>query len=215
VITTITLNGQSVNLVSLPACPGFKSYSIDMSDSVALSSSPFTGQTQAQQWLGADMWSGSMTPPSLDATQGPEWRAFLAGMRGMLNAVQLPDPAYQGPQGNPLGAPAIPGTVTDAAGAQFVHTSGWQPNAQGLLLPGDYMQIGYRLHMVLYAPVNADSSGNALIPIYPSLREAPTASAALILDNPMGLFRLGKNKRGWSGDFTRFTEMTIPIMEYR
>lgn len=214
-ITTITVNGQTVNLVSLPGYPGFKAYELDLFDSVALNVSPFTGQTQAQQWPGADMWSGSMTPPALDSNEGPEWKAFLAGMRGMANAVQLGDPAYLGPRGNPLGTPAIPGTVVDLAGAQSVHTTGWQPNAVGLLLPGDYLQVGYRLHMVLYAPVDADSSGNALIPIWPSLREAPTASAPIELANPMGLFRLAKNKRGWSGDYSRFIDMTIPIMEYR
>jgi hypothetical protein len=213
-ITSITVAGQSVNLAVFPACPGIRTYNLDMTDSVALSRSPFTGQGQRQQWLGADMWTGTLNPPRLDCTDGPAWKSFLAELRGIANAFMIGDPLYTGPQGNPLGAPAIPGTVTDVAGNQAVHTVGWQASAFGLLLPGDYLQIGYRLHLVC-GTINSDGSGNALIPIWPSLREVPTASAPIILDNPQGLFSLSKNKRGWSGDYERFIETSIPIMEYR
>jgi hypothetical protein len=84
----------------------------------------------------------------------------------------------------------------------------------GLLLPGDYLQVGYRLHRVLDI-VNSDSSGNAVISVWPSLREVPAASAPIILNNPMGLFRLATNKRTWSTDATRLTRLSIPLMEYR
>lgn len=213
-ISTITVAGQTVTVVALPSCPGFSSYELSMADAVAVDSSPFTGQTQAQQWFGADMWSGTLTPPPLATRWGGEWKAFLAQLRGMANAFQLPVPNYSGPRGMPLGAPAIPGTVTNVAGDQGLATTGWTASKTGLLLRGDYLQVGYRLHMVL-DPVTSDGSGNATIPIWPSLREAPIASAAINLIKPAGLFRLGTNKRGWGVDQSRLSRISFPIVEYR
>lgn len=218
-ISTITLNGNTVNVVALPAYPGFAHYSLDMTDSVAIQRSPFTGQTQAQQWPGADMWTGTAELPALvSQADAQNWRAFLAQLRGMANAFQLAPPDYLGPQGDPLpgasSVPSIPGTVTDIAGAQILHTVGWQLSAFGLLQPGDWIQVGYRLHMVMN-PVNSDSSGHAAIEVFPSLREAPTANAPLILDNPQGLFRLATNKRTWSTDYARVTSLSFQLMEYR
>lgn len=212
-ITTITVGGQSVNVVSLPDTPGFRSYELYMSDAVAVQRSPFSKATQRQQWMGADLWTGVMTPPGMDCNDAPAWKAFLGQMRGMANAVLLGDPLYNGPRGNPLGMPKIPGTVTDIAGGQTLSTVGWTPGKRGLLLAGDYLQVGYRLHMAL-DDINADSSGNAEIPIFPSLREVPTANAAIILANPKGLFGLSQNKRGWAADYTRISHLSIPIMEY-
>jgi len=132
----------------------------------------------------------------------------------MANAFQLADPNYAGPQGVHEGAPTVPATVTDIAGSQTLHTVGWRAGAFRVLCAGDQLQLGYRLHMVC-DDINADSSGHAAIPVWPSLREAPTASAPILLAKPKGLFCLAQNKRGWSTDYTRFSEIQIPIMEYR
>jgi hypothetical protein len=61
----------------------------------------------------------------------------------------------------------------NAAGSQTLGTQGWTPNAVGVLLQGDWFQVGYRLYRVL-DNINADGSGKALLPIWPSLREQPT-----------------------------------------
>jgi hypothetical protein len=134
--------------------------------------------------------------------------------RGMANAIQIADPLKSTPRGNPLGTPTCPSTPVDAFGSQVLHTVGWTAGKVGLLLPGDYLQVGYRLHRVLDI-VNSDSSGNATISVWPSLREAPAASAPIILSNPMGLFRLGTNKRTWSADVTRTSRLSFPITEFR
>jgi hypothetical protein len=98
--------------------------------------------------------------------------------------------------------------------AQSFYTRGWKPNAFGLLLAGDYLQHGYRLHRVLDR-VNSDFAGNAVIPVWPSIREAPSDGDPIILNNPVGLFRLATNKRTWSVDYTFLTRMSFPIQEYR
>jgi hypothetical protein len=213
-ISTITVAGQTINLVALPAVANFRSYELYMNDMVAIATAEFTGQAQAQQWPGADSWTGTMEPPSLDVCDAAEWKAFLAQLRGQANAMQIGDPLYTRPRGEPLGMPVCAATPVDLVGSQVLHTQGWEPGKFNLLKRWDYLQLGYRLHAVL-DPVNSDGSGDATISIWPSLREAPTASQPIILANPRGLFRLGANKRGWSADYGKFSTLSFPIMEYR
>jgi hypothetical protein len=81
----------------------------------------------------------------------------------------------------------------------------------GALLPGDYVQIGYRLYMIL----EQQDSGTASVGIWPSLREALAGGETVITQNTVGLFRLASNKRGWSVDVTRLSQMSFKIQEYR
>jgi hypothetical protein len=76
-----------------------------------------------------------------------------------------------------------------------------------VLLPGDYLQIDYRLHRVL-------DDANPY-PIWPSLREVPTSGGAVITSNAQGLFRLKTNKRTWSTDVGKLTNLSFQIQEYR
>jgi hypothetical protein len=93
-------------------------------------------------------------------------------------------------------------------------TTGWTPSITGQLLAGDYLQIGFHLHQVCEA-VNSDSSGNATISIYPSLRDAPASLTAITLVNCVGLFRLKNNTRTWHSDFTGLTQLSFDATEVR
>jgi hypothetical protein len=212
--SNITLNGTSVTLVALPPSTCFASVEFNFSDSVAIVSSPYTNQTQAQAWIGADMWGATVTLPPQSQAQADVWVSALMECRGMMNAIQVGDPMKTYPRGNPLGTPTCPVVPVDTFGQPTLTTIGWTPSKVGLLMPGDYLQVGYRLHRVLDI-VNSDSSGNAVISVWPSLREVPAASAPIILANPMGLFRLATNKRTWPSDVTRQTRLSFSLMEYR
>lgn len=354
-ISTITVNGGSVSLVALPPSGGLRSIDLTAEDAVAIVSSPFTGQTQAQAWPGADMWSWAVTAPPLTQAQADRWVSALLECRGMLNAFQLGDPlkaAARGligqslvPNGNfaaglsgwlPLGDakyisdvgeahvnmpggsgivsptfPVVPGvtyylnyrvysgpgsgtfdlrvfrspvyasnlsttdytdlmgsgTITSVPatysyawtcpaginfasmavypltsgvdancvsvsitiagipvinvaggtmvpGGEMFYMRGWAPLLNGVLLPGDHVQVGYRLHQVLDV-VNSDASGLAAVTVWPSLREAPADGLAVITESPQGIFRLATNKRTWSKDMTRLTRLSFQAMEYR
>jgi hypothetical protein len=216
-ITTITLNGSSVSVVAMPFdSSALKSIEFTMSDAVAIVSSPYTGQTQAQQWPGADMWMGTATLPPLTQCQADEWISFLMECRGMANAFQLGDPMKTKPRGLAKGEPVVDMSTagTNFAGAQVLYTRGWAANTFGQLLPGDYLQVGYRLHRVLDR-VNSDANGKAQISVWPSLREVPTDGEQVVLNKPVGLFRLAKNQRTWSSDETLLTALSFPIQEYR
>jgi hypothetical protein len=65
------------------------------------------------------------------------------------------------------------------------------------LQPNDYIQIGYHLHQVV-SPVYANSSNQADIEIWPSLREALSDEAIFLIRNTRGIFRLADNTRSWS-----------------
>jgi hypothetical protein len=377
-INTITLNGNAVSVVSVPDSPGLASLEPSVTDTVATVASPFTGQTQTQEWPGADMVAFTCTLPPLTLPQADDWISFLMQCRGMRNAFLMGDPTKRMPRGTGLGTPVVnltpfvqnyllfSGSFTNAAWspnqiasitdnavaapdgsltassmvavvnptdafitqgatvpvgatitysvylkasgtppskpvqiqvidggvvgsntiticplssvwkrftvthtaqngsivvfvgcntsvsdpnesfdvawaqvelgseaspyvatqaaqatlntntsmAQSFYTRGWKPNSFGLLVAGDYLQHGQRLHRVLDR-VNSDSSGNAVISVSPSIREAPLDGDPIILRNPKGLFRLATNKRQWSVDYTFLTRMSFMIQEYR
>lgn len=213
-INTITLLGNPVSVVVLPTKPGFRSCEWYAIDTVATNVSPFTRQTQAQKWLGADSWQVTLTLPSLTQAQADDWVSALMEMRGMSNACQIGNPFKLHPRGIVAGAPVVDGGTVVAIGSETLYTRGWAANHFRLLLPGDCLQVGFRYHQVLNV-VNSDGLGNAAISVWPSLREVPVDSAPLILNNPKGLFRLSTNKRAWSADQTRTTKLSIPLIEYR
>jgi len=201
-VSVITVGTQSVNLVSLPTTPAPASVQFDMADAVATVRSTFTGQMQAQGWPGADALSGTVTMPPLTQAQADDWIAFLMELRGMANAFQIGDPMKSTPRGTG-GAGSV--TAAAAAGSQSIAVS----FGAGAILPGDYMQIGYRFYRAL------EGSGSGAIGIWPSVREALAGTEAITTANTVGLFRLATNKRTWSADFTRVTRLSFQIQEYR
>jgi len=215
----MSIIGTTPNGVPIIACPSsghLAAIEVSMTDAVSLVSSPFTGQTQAQQWPGADAWSGTLTLPPLTQDEADIWTSFLAELRGMANAFFLGDPMKRNPKGNAVGLPVVDMSVTgtNIAGTQTLYTRGWTANSFGLLLTGDYLQVGNRLHKVLDR-INSDATGKAQIPIWPSLRELPTDGEAIILNNPKGLFRLASNKRTWSSSADLTTHISFQIQEFR
>ncbi|GGA79566.1 hypothetical protein GCM10011507_33510 [Edaphobacter acidisoli] len=146
-------------------------------DSVARVRSVFTGQSQTQQWFGADMLGGTAELPPLTVAQADDWEAFLMQLRGSALAFQLSDPLRPTIRGSGAGSPMVDNTQPggNAAGSQMLATKGWTANAVNVLRRGDWIEVQYRMYRVL-DDVTADSNGNAIIPIWPSLREQPAAT---------------------------------------
>lgn len=206
-ISVITVGGQSVNLVAMPSTPGMRTVEFAMFDAVASATSIFTSQVQTQQWPGADLLSGVMTLPVLQQADADNWISFLMELRGMANAFQIGDPLKPSPAGTGAGTPVVNGD--QAAGSQVLAMSGFSGTAA--LLPGDWIQIGYRMYRLL----EQQDSDTASVGIWPALREAVSNGDAVITENPVGLFRLAKNARTWSADQVRYTQLSFNIQEYR
>lgn len=201
------------NIIPLPSiCP--RQIDFGGTDSVAVNYSPFTMQSQAIQWAGADWWDINVSYAPMKLPQANQLIAFLLSLRGMANVFQIGDPLGAKPQGSPTGTPVVDG-VQQPMGI-YLNTRGWTPNRGNLLLPGDYLQLNYRLHRVVgVAPVQSDANGKAQIEIWPSLREAPTDGQSIILTNTTGLFRLSDNRREWTARETRLFGLSFKAIEAR
>jgi hypothetical protein len=203
----LSFNGW--NIISAPTDPPAPaSVEFTAEDTVSVSVSPFTGQQQVQDWQ-ASFLEASVSLPPLTHVQAQQWIAFMLSLRGQANVFQIGDPLAVSPQGSGAGAP-----VVDGAGqtGYSINLRGFTPNAGGVLLPGDWIQIGYRIYRTLIA-ATADSNGKLALSIWPQIRESPPDAAVVILNNTQGLFRLQQNARKWSITAARVYGMQFEIRE--
>jgi hypothetical protein len=206
-----TFNGW--NIISMPSSPAWRQLDFSAFDSVGIVQSPFTLQTQTQYWVGADHWTVNASLPPMSYTNARAWVAFLLECRGRLNVFSIGDPLGKKPSGSPTGTPVV-STNYNLVTSTSLLTRGWRASTNRLLLPGDYIQIGYRLHAVV-DPVNSDSSGNATINLWPSLRDTTTDGQAITLTNTTGLFRLASNQRDFTFRETKTVGLSFKCEECR
>jgi hypothetical protein len=181
---------------------------------VGLSVSPFTGETQAQEWPG-EMWQIDGTLPPMARADAEEWLSFLIALRGSSGTFYYGDPSVSAPRGVATGTPLVNGA--NAAGSKTLVTKGWTHSIAGILKKGDYLQIGsgtsQRLYKVVYADVDSDGSGDATIDIFPRLREALADGDAITTSNCRGVFRLAVNAREWSISTAKHYGLTFKAIE--
>lgn len=148
---------------------------------VATVRSPYSGQTQAQDWGGRwwvyDMqlgpWQGGRSVEDARAVM-----AFFTGIEATAGRFILADTAaaYTGGYAA-LGAPTVSGA--GQTGRTLV-TTGWAPHAA--LKAGMFFSLGTdtstRLHMMT-ANVTASATGAATLAISPPLRSSPANGAAI------------------------------------
>lgn len=203
----LILNG--LDLIAMPASPAAPaSMEFTAQDTVAASVSPFTGQEQIQDWQ-ASFIEASVSLPPLTHVQAQAWIAFLLALRGRANVFQLGDPLAVSPQGSGLGTPLVNGSGQTG---YSLNLRGWTPGAYAVLMPGDWIQIGYRAYRAT-ATGNADGSGNLSLAIWPQLRESPNDGTVVVLHNTRILWRLATNSRKWSITSARVYGMQFEIRE--
>lgn len=192
-----TFNGWTI--INPPATPVIKQIDFDITDAVANNQSPYSMQTQMQVWPGAESMVWNVSLPPMKTTTAIPWVAWFRQLQGILNVFQLGDPNHPVALGTVSGTPVVDSSSIsyNLPATTTLYTRGWTPSAAGVLLEGDYIQIGYRLYSVLQN-VTADTNGKAQINIWPSLRELPADGTTIITSNTKGLFRLVENKRSWS-----------------
>ena len=181
------------NIIPTPAWPAPQSIEYTAVDTVGVSVSPFTGQTQLQNWC-ASWMELSISMPPMPNRVVQQWLAFLLALQGTDNVFQLGDPLMATPLGSGAGTPVVNG---NGQTGYSLSTRGWTANATGVLMPGDYLQIGLRLYRNLTV-LNADGTGQATASIWPQIRESPLDGTALVLSNTKWLLRLKQNQRKWS-----------------
>ena len=166
---------------------------------VAISASPFTLQQQVQAHQG-QIWAAEILLPPLEHDEAQQWIAALLSLNGIQGTFYLGDPAHRAPRGDPTGVPVVDGA--DQTG-QSLNTKGWGVSDEGVLLAGDWIQLGtgstQRIYRVL-KDVDSDGDGKAVIDIWPRLRESPGDEESLILEDTMGVFRMSDNEMPWDID---------------
>lgn len=198
--------------LSLPATPGFRSLQITATNIVGLSTSPFTAESQVQEWPG-ELWSLAAELPPMQRATAEQWLAFLLALRGGSGTFLIGDPAGATPQGPATGTPLVNGA--NAAGSKVLNTKGWTHSIT-VLKAGDYMQIGTGTAQRLFKTVTdtvSDSSGNATADIWPRTREALADGAAIVTANTKGVFRLADNNRKWSLDTAKIYGINFTAVE--
>lgn len=102
------------------------------------------------------------------------------------------------------------GALQNLAGG--IYTKGWPVSTNGLLLPGDQVQIGSQLVFVT-APLNSDAAGLGQLQFSPALRVAAANNAPVVVNQPMGKFFLDQNENGWTNDPGIFSDAEIVLAE--
>ena len=184
--------------LTLPTNKTPKSIELRAINAVAYSMSPFTFSGQAHAYAG-QMWEADITLPRMRREDANKWISFLVSLRGQTGTFLLGDPTISSPQGlanNFLGNPVI----TSQTGSTIAVT-GASVSKTGWLIAGDYIQIGSAatatLHQVIQ-DVDTSAAGEVDLEVWPAVRG--TRSGSIIVQNPVGNFRLSSNQQSWSVD---------------
>ena len=187
--------------LNTPTTIGIESIELRAMNAVAVSQSPFTYKQQVIAHQG-QIWSASVSIPSVRRDLAADWKAMLVALKGPVGTFLLGDPDYATPRGTVSGTPTLSGTAGDST-VSITMT--------GTLLAGDYIQLGTgsaaRLHQVL-----VDQSGSGNLEIWPDLRSTYSGET-VIYSSPKGVFRLGNSTTSWSIDNASFYGISFEAIE--
>ena len=174
---------------------GFAGVVLRARDVVGIGTSPFTLTQQVQQHQG-QAWEADISLPRMSRADAEAWITFLLKLKGVYGTFLLRDAVSGTPRGTWAGTPLVDGA--HAALASVLNIKGLTPGAT--VKAGDFLQLGSgataRLHKVL-DDGTADGSGDLATDIWPSVREAVSDGAAIVITNAVGRFRLASNAREW------------------
>jgi hypothetical protein len=190
-------------LVQMPSYPSPSTIDWGALDSVAIAESPFSGRQQIQNWKGSRMEASVQMPPMPHAL-AQDWIAWLLACQGATGVFEFGDPLGRNPRGTGAGTLTVNGSGQGGYAMSVTGGSG-----ANVLLPGDWIQIGFRL----YRNLGTYNGGAAALSIWPQIRESPLHGAAIVTSNTKGLFRLKTNQRRWSVTEARHYGIQFDIRE--
>lgn len=183
--------------LAMPATPLPRRLRFAARGATLVNESIFTFQQEVFEHVG-NRWEVEVELPAMGRAEHDAWKAWALSLYGQAGTFLLGDATATSPRGTPAGTPLVDGA--NAANAKTLATRGWTPSAAGVLLKGDWIQLGSgataRLHMVL-ADASADGSGEAVLDLWPRLRTAYADGAAIVTSSAKGVFRLAQPAIGW------------------
>ncbi len=169
----------------------------------------FTGQQSGQVRQGA-RWECVVTYPSTRLRGAVEdLLSYFIALDGPIGTLYWYEHNYRTPRGTPTGTPLVDGA--SQTGEDIV-TDGWGVSSSGVLLPGDWIQVGTELKRVMNS-VSSNGSGQATITVRPRQRVAPSDNAAIVSTNPVGIFRLIDNTFDWDIDTAASQGFSVALQE--
>jgi len=199
--------------LALPTVRGPARIDFHMNDAIGMSQSPFSAEQEIFE-NPAKFWTAEVTLGTMNRAEGETWIAWLAALFGRKGTFLMGDPLGAAPRGVGTGTPKVNGN--QAAFAVSLATKGWTPTTTGILLAGDWLQLGSgastHLHKNL-TDANSDGSGNATLDIWPPLRAAVLDNDAIVVSAAKGLFRLATNERVWTLEDVRVSGISFPALE--
>ncbi|KKL46850.1 hypothetical protein LCGC14_2341430, partial [marine sediment metagenome] len=122
-----------------PTTPGFRRLTIAPRAIVGVSVAPTSAIQQVVEHPG-QWWEFGVTLPPMPRATAEEWVAFLLSCNGRSRTFLLGDPVGANPRGVASGTPNVAGAHVVATNSLLTH--GWPASTNGLLLPGDWIQVG-------------------------------------------------------------------------
>lgn len=173
-----------------------------MVSSVAMTESPFN-MTQQVQDFGGRRWEAEVTLRPMTYSEQKAVTAFFASLKGRKGTFKM---------GNPLdvkssNVPALTATNANSAGVQ---TLGVTYSNSHRLEVGDYFSHDNRLYMILKI-TGADATPT--FDITPPLRTDISSGASLVVDEPVGRWRLQANEVEWDIDKSSKYAFTFSCVE--
>jgi hypothetical protein len=186
--------------LTIPGPLGEAEANLKKYDAVGETISPFAGSAQQQQWQDQH-WELDLVWPEMTWPQFAALDAFAGALHGKFGSFVWSPPQAVNPLGSGLGSP-VANALSNVSGSSTIVTTGWTPNAVGVLLPGDFLSATVtpglpRLYQYVgQGPLTASVIGGATIDIFPSIRETmPPNITQITIHGPLGTFRLAENRR--------------------
>lgn len=205
---TIVGNINGFSLIAMPATPGPRQVDWKRVNKVGGVENPFTGKLQTQNWQ-AGYFKATVTMPPMGLKEAAAWEAFLDSAIGSNSVFYFGDSLRAAPFGTAAGAGSIRGTFQ---GPYQFTTGGWDVSQPDLLVPGDWLQVGYRLYRC-QDQAASDGAGNSSFAIWPQVREIPASGTVVVTTNPQGLFRMETNELNSSESYLRTIGISFAIRE--
>ena len=184
--------------LTFPTVSGVTTQRFSLVRTVAVSTSPFTGQDQIVQHEG-EYWTTQIQFPPMLKAKAAVVIAFLLQLRGRRGTFKIGDQDRKTIQGVATGTIRVNGA--SQTGNQ-VALDGFANSTSNVFKAGDYITIGSYLYMVT-EDVTSNGSGEANVRIEPALRqgiETIADDATVTYSNTTTVMRLDSNETGWDTD---------------
>ncbi len=195
--------------LTMPAAPGFRASRFGLIANTQTFRSPLDGTVQTLELTGA-RWQAKYDLPPMTRAQAAAWIAFLTDLLGSAGRFYGFDPDARAPRGSALGTPQVAGA---GQSGKSLFVDGWSELEIGLLLPGDYFEVGGELKLVT-AQADSDSAGETLVAFTPPLRASPADNAAVTVVNPKATMMLADDTQAiWDADRTSIYGISFAAVE--